>query len=167
METLQLKHLAPYLPYELNGVDSIYPQLHFKLLGFKSSSPTTLIRPVWVYTGDKAEVANRWNCKPILRPLSIVSLRDIIQHEGECTTAIDEIYSDSWMAGGYTSRETEHGGLLIISNEDRSTILIEPHKPHTAMHWVWEKLVEMKFDVFGLIDKGLAVDMNELKEVET
>ena len=59
MEKLELKHLAPYLPYGLNGIHGD------KRIDFNSAN-------IWVFT---------LNAKPIFRPLS--DLTKEIEHNGE------------------------------------------------------------------------------------
>jgi hypothetical protein len=103
---LELKHLAPYLPYGLSILDG------------------------WgdVRTLDYSYL-NNIHCKPILRPLSDL------------------------MSGEFMDN--------IISQKER----IEIKKLNTC-HWLsynsFQYLLKHHFDVFGLIEKGIAIDINTL-----
>lgn len=144
---LELKHLAPYLPYGLK----------MELLDFPLGKH---IRTLELDCGHDFNFYLAHNkVRPILRHLS--DLTKEIEHNGERLCAIDEVYNSSWMVGGYILEEDEYG-WHILSKEDNSEIHIDPSKPQTWMYWVWEIMVSLHFDVFGLIDKGLAIDINTI-----
>ena len=85
--------------------------------------------------------SDRYQIKPILRPLS-----DLTNTQGN-HFVVDHISS---------SREMTDKLIHVIeTNKFRYTQL---------KCWQFEKLVENHFDVFGLIEKGLAIDINTLKE---
>ena len=125
---LELKHLAPYLPYELkaictqdiNGV--LYK--HINLTERFYSMPTAILT----------------NFKPILRPLS--DLTKVIQHNGDEFIPCIEY--------NYIKDELEE-----LSSLDCSYIRYTRYN-------VVSILFELHFDVFGLIEKGLAIDINTL-----
>jgi len=76
METLQLKHLASYLPYELKGY-----YLDSEVLGTVVKLETYRVSGRTVY-GNKVPIGDRISYfKPILRPLS--DLTKEIEHNGE------------------------------------------------------------------------------------
>ncbi len=110
MEKLELKHLAPYLPYGLKGLGK-YP------------NGDDNIREINI-SNVMAYVDNDINSKPILRPLS-----DLTNYKG--------IF---------------HNWEYIINTELSCDIT----------WYEWEALFEHHFDVFGLIEKGLAIDKNTL-----
>ena len=129
---LELKHLAPYLPYGLKGLCKRPPhyesfEINCKLLGL---SPMLIVKCY-----DKS--GNKWKgkdellfteFKPILRPLSDLALEDAKEHN----------YPDE----GHLERS-----------------LLSGHAPYS----VWIEFVKEHYDVFGLIEKGLAIDINTLK----
>jgi len=116
---LELKHLAPYLPYKLQIV---YEDYACELEGLDTHIDSVIVERV--------------NCdleyiKPILRPLS-----DLNKEE----------YAD--FKHKYNLRE------------------IEDWNNANPNSWSLEcaiRLFQMHFDVFGLIEKGLAVDINTLR----
>jgi len=109
---LQLKHLAPYLPYELKCQD------------FKSNITITLTPK------DLSGFYFYESCKPILRPLS--DWLDNPKHK-----AVNEIHN---VKGYFNTVGFYELPYYIIS------LMFEEH-----------------IDVFGLIEKGLAIDINTLK----
>ena len=128
---LELKHLAPYLPYKLkmqtkNG--SIY-ELNIKELALFNLSDSLM-----------------YNHKPILRPLSDLINKDdypylISEFIDECHGNCDAY--DEWLQ-------------IYIDNPEQSRILQAPYE-------VIIELFANRFDVFGLINEGLAIDINTLK----
>lgn len=120
MEKLELKHLAPYLPYgltgicteEFTGIETVYGISYYK-----GSSDVYLITSF-----DDLDIEY---FKPILRPLS-----DLTKKE----------YKNSF-----------YGNPLDYKIDEL------PYK-------VFIKLLELHFDVFGLIEKGLAIDINTLNK---
>jgi len=120
MEKLELKYLAPYLPYGLMNQRSFHtPQKIDGIVGNK------------VYFGDTVLFMNQ--IEPILRPLS------------DLTKEIDP------RSRNYFSYSTE--GLMFKGKNECYTRLSDI-----------EFLFENHFDVFGLIEKGLAIDINTLNK---
>lgn len=138
---LELKHLAPYLPYELQ-IKTAY--------GIKTmvSLSTTVINydleleAYWDFIKD---------IKPILRPLS--DLTKEIEHNGEKFVPIEILnkmlftkhskleYYDSEFCNGAILFSTKIAGFNILSINEKL-----------------QKLIEWHFDIFGLIEKGLAIN---------
>ena len=125
---LELKHLAPYLPYGL------------KLLYENSKGEHIKIDLV------TAHFTNEWtpnfHSKPILRPLSeaINQYQEVQGHESYC---------DTWEE--WFSHLDDFEGKLGEAN-----ILACPYD-------LMQVLLEKHIDVFGLIDEGLAIDINNLE----
>lgn len=99
--------------------------------------------------------------KLILRPLS--DLTKEIPFKGETIDVLEEIYSESWMACGFIVKKRKTF-IEIISKEDSSVIKIQLDKPQCNEVWINEILVKFHFDVFELIEKGCAVDVNTIKQ---
>ena len=135
---LELKHLAPYLPYGLkyrlhgnfpiqNGVDNWIED----------------IREISPFNFTLEKVLTWETCKPILRPLS--DLTKEIEINGERFVPSDKLML----------QKNQRGEWSFFMDE--------------AITWEIEqaiedvsKLFEWHFDVFGLIDQGLAIDINTL-----
>ena len=111
---LELKHLAPYLPYALGFIhqDEIYQLMQ---LNIKYDQ-----KPMWIEGWNGKNLINVFpeGCQPILRPLSELDV------DGEVNTP-EELSKCCW---SYT-----------------------------------QSLIAEHYDVFGLIPKGLAIDINTLK----
>jgi len=130
MEKLELKHLAPYLPYELKMSENKYDLV----LNVNN-------HPNHCYD---LEYSIKEQIKPILRPLSdLKKIKDKI-----------EKLSPYWYVDDETKWLTEKGKIDKIY-------------PKHVIEWIpyvlMELLLENHYDVFGLIDKGLAIDINTLQ----
>lgn len=125
--------IAPYLPHGL--------QLYYEPKG-----EIINVRP--------SHFPNDWSVtfvsKPILRPL--LALTKEIEHNGEVFVPIKVL-------------EKDYSGFYFASNlevlfKSKNTNL------YISMNWplqILNKLYEWHFDVNGLIDRGLAIDINTLK----
>lgn len=143
METLQLKHLASYLPFKLKMKSP-----H----GFRPNAKESTGEPGIVYlTGDLyADIENKtFNSKyfkPILFPLS--ALTKEITVNGETFMPYDkikEIYPNTPQFTDYIKGWMQYYGVMDSKCEYVCIL----------------KLFEWKIDVFGLIDAGLAESVTE------
>lgn len=143
-DKLTLEHLSAYFPYSLRMI--------FEGKGGREiilSSITNQGKHGIVISGGTGPMwLNSCGFKPILRPLS--DLTKEIEHNREKFVPIDDL------AGRYNS---ECGEFLYRFKNNLSNI---EDAPYTIM----QKLFEWHFDVFGLIDKGLAIDINTIQEGE-
>ena len=126
---LELKHLAPYLPYSLKY---LYNDEILELDGLDVNQD--------VFNCDMGETPFE-NIKPILRPLSDLTK----QHEADMTE-----YSDieRVVFSGNPSN-------LYFTNTEEKTYLDDYVD---SLNY----LLSHHFDVFGLIEAGLAIDINTL-----
>ncbi len=140
---LELKHIAPYLPFGLKI-------LHFdnqRKMNAGNGSSTH-----WI--GITATLQRQGeNCKPILRPLS--DLTKEIEVGGERFIPIDKIDYEFGMLYYFASGNK---GLLI---KRRNTNIYAYSMDYFLIQ---QKLFEWHFDVFGLIEQGLAIDINTLSK---
>lgn len=161
MNKLELKHLAPYLPHKLQvkcmgefiedtDEDNPIPKM-FDLIGLLPNKGSVS------FHGNK-DLFHYEDIFPILRPLSDMTKEYINEYE---LSFIEHIYCESWMAGGYDLTENKFE-YKITSKEDDSELFIYRMKPLTNMYWVVQEMFRYHFDVFGLIEKGLAIDANKL-----
>ena len=162
MEKLELKHIAPYLPYGL------------KVKDFDSEDEQSIegyfIRDNGINFSIQNGICHITNMKPILRPLS--DLTKEIEVNGEKfipafrlypftdeNTTIDEPYSD----GRPVRISNEEGCFMIYSG---TSFKFEDYMKGRNLKFndydMVNKLIKWHFDVFGLIEKGLAVDINTL-----
>jgi len=140
---LELKHFAAYLAYEIEVIDE--GNYECNKLSY--------------YNYNFLKKNSLYKLKPILRPLS--DLTKEIEHNGERFVPIEyfEIYEENNLSKDY-------GGFNI-----RVIELLESISKHNCYNdidflpnGVVKKLLEWHFDIFGLIEKGLAVDANTVNQ---
>jgi len=126
---LELKHLAPYLPYKLKCLAQGEDKKVFDIQGITDFTDVDL--------HEKGRTVNEQydieDVFPILRPLS-----DLTRKELELE--------------GFDS----HIDYLTYENKGVDWTL---KAPYVMVEYLFSKY----FDVFGLIEKGLAIDINALK----
>lgn len=137
MDKLELKHLAAYLPYKLQwcfeGEDFSHEVIGFELNTVHLLSPYNDYGRCTIYEG-----------KPILRPLS--DLTKEIEHNGEIL-----VFSDVYLSNSKIEMLLDQSLCLFnnpLNSLDYNSINL---------------LLKYHFDIFGLIDAGLAIDINTLK----
>ena len=126
---LELKHLAPYLPYALK----IQGITHGEIAELSCCTETSV--NITTRSFQYGMWADIFDIKPILRPLS------------DLTKEIN-MYGD--MVSAYE----------ILPRREK-----EDYKNPIIGYWSWDAmqiLFEWHFDVFGLIELGLAIDKNTL-----
>jgi hypothetical protein len=121
---LELKHIAPYLPYGLKAMNTHGGFIN-NVLGLQTDLDV-------IHNHGKTPLKFM---KPILRPLS------------DFQNKIDGISFGDLITHGYHNPfwQKEHFDIRHL------------------MHHDFELLVSRHADVFGLINKGLAIDINTLK----
>jgi len=148
---LELIHLAPYLPY---GLQFLHQEQSYMLFNLELPHDQN---PLWI-TGfnnvesDKgdSELISVYpdGCAPILRPLS--DLKKVINQIHEEYNLIDVL-------------------TLIYPNTPNFEDWVEVHlmkipvEDSIIEYCIVQKLFEWHFDVFGLIEKGLAIDINTIE----
>src|SRR5690606_13632168 len=127
---LELKHLAPYLPYGLRLFHAEYKAKHILDISIKEVIYDSEMSAVTL----TAMVNGNEYLKPLLRPLS--DLTKEIEHNGEKFVPSE---------------------LLNFDFSDLSQLDYE-YIPYNLATF----LLEHHFDIFGLIENGLAIDINTL-----
>lgn len=168
---LELRYLAPYLPYKIKcafyGEDSECGEFY----GISSISDIDILNGFVV-----ADIPKIGNCeftfrdfKPILHPLS--DLTKEITVGGETFVPIEELlklnYPKSVKTGRYSEIEIDTNGYPMAYYKYNSTKYITIRTfsvPDKLEYWIVQKLLEWHFDVFGLIESGLTIDINSLDE---
>jgi hypothetical protein len=133
---LELKHLAAYLPYRLNAMDSDNGSVRRVTLLHFTYDMATVGHNHLLYEGLILK-----KHQPILRPLSDLTREDLIEDLGTETSCLD-----------WTTSEREHW-IRFYSRE---------HWINNLPYLIYSHLVKNHFDVFGLIEKGLAIDINTI-----
>lgn len=141
---LELKHIAPYLPYKLKAVD------YFD--GIK------LIREV-VPSNIMAFVDCDTSAKPILRPLSDRTKE--IEIDG-CKFTPNNLLNERFRqrSKDLIPYKYIHSNLELEVQTENYSQTLDLYDGYLIVN----QLFEWHFDVFGLIDKGLAIDINTLNK---
>lgn len=138
MEKLELKYLAPYLPYGLKA----YHVFEKELL----ERDVTVNNVMSFVYGDT-------NAKIALRPLSELT-KEIEINGKKFTPYIELLRECSFNVENMSKEDVEY-----FKPEPKELSCIE-----TRMYLEVAKLFEWHFDVFGLIEKGLAIDINTIEK---
>lgn len=156
---LELKHLAPYLPYDLGIL-------------VEMSMTETDSFPL---TTENIDGVLEYQKKPTLRPLD--DLVNEITHNGQKFVPIVELLKMqyiSWQKNKEGTRyaEIEHGKtgtryFALYTNQATYSFKLYKYEfmtgRNTIEYWVMQKLIEWHFDVFDLIEQNLAVDFNKIQ----
>lgn len=134
MRQLELKYICGYLPYGLKVMHNEWEEVLTMDCAGSSSNSLSI--------EDVSEYA-----KPFLRPLS--DLTKEITHNGETFVPIDLLED-----------------LYVMHNlRNRLNQIIKDNNWIMHLDYVFIKELEsMMFDIHGLIDSGLAIDINTLDE---
>ena len=138
---LELKHLAGYLPYGLKVFreNKSVPSDAFVIKGATKENVFLSENGLVVVDIDRI--------KPILRPLS--GLTKEIEVNGEKFVPIERLRKE------YSGFYFESNPELLIKSKNTNL--------YVSLNWTNEfqqKLYEWHFDIYGLIEKNLAIDKN-------
>ena len=136
MEKLELKHLAPYLPYRL-------------ILKGNFGTVELTISNI-----EQSLMSN--NRKPILRPLS-----DLSELGTDFATehSINMIIGENDNYGKITLNHYKGSLSIEVESDDYSnTEFVDLEK----IEKIRNELLKSHYDIFGLIEKGLAIDINTI-----
>ena len=153
MNKLELKHIAPYLPYKLKVMfpcEIETPELNTDtLMGLEKSYDES---DNWLGLFDEFETVNMDNFKPILHPLSDLKVEQ--DRFGNYIGKMRELSEIYW-------KDNMNSDLENCVNEERfNEVIIQ--SPLLVSYNILLKLFEWHFDVFGLIKNGLAIDINTI-----
>lgn len=153
---LELKHITPYLPYGLQILRP-YGNTILNVVGLSVNSIVTTIED------SEEKFCSIGGVKPILRPMSdlyvplkhghipIVEVFEMTKtlNEGYNVCSDELIYDDGYENCSFFWNSSCQ---CFMNGDGDDFISFE----------IIDYLFQHKFDVFGLIDKGLAVDVNEI-----
>jgi hypothetical protein len=144
--TLELKHLVPYFPYKLRMIFEGKGGRIIEVTGLRLAGLSEETQKL-IYFSSVSETLSIQYFKPILRPLC--DLNSEIKFNNRKFYPIDEL------------AEIDEVVVLQYSFEFFETSM--KYLPN----WIVEKLLEWHFDIFGLIEQGLAVSIHDVGEVIT
>ena len=138
MEKLELKHLAAYLPYGLKGVYN--ENKESDIVDITGLCLFNKINHLQIRFKDNTSGLFDCEIKPILRPLS--DLVNVITHKGkDFVPCIEYNHFNE-----YFEELSKLDYSYVKYNQNRVVLI----------------LLELHFDIFGLIEKNLAVDINTI-----
>jgi hypothetical protein len=132
---LEIKHLAPYLPYRLKMNYGVHNP---ELIGIYGDYTIYL-----KYNDGRIKDQDISNYKPILYPLEYLTKEIEVNREKFVPSEKIAVHL------------FEYDFLAMVINRKNTKGI---------PFWVVQKLFEWHFDVFGLIPAGLAIDINTLKD---
>ena len=135
---LELKHLAPYLPYDLKYASN--QNFDIKISKWELKMVEHQIKII-----NDCKFENDY--KPILRPL--FDLTEEIEVNGK-----HFIPCYQWDHSN-PEQDTYCDRIINVASDPSSVEYLD--------YFIVEKLFEWHFDIFGLIDAGLAIDINTVK----
>jgi hypothetical protein len=159
---LTIKHLAAYLPYRLKGLK--ISKGNFKTDPNIEEIIDLTISDIGVFLKKRYHVIS---CKPILRPLSMLDKE--IEVNGERFIPIMVLFGgENYREYDFTIEVVEKpilGKRIEISVKDLGSPCIsfglKNVKANSLTFENWQLLLSWHFDIFGLIDAGLAVEMED------
>ena len=179
MEHLELKHIAPYFTYglkvvEVSGDKVLSDEFRIDVANFDCGNIGGNDAPL-----DSFELGRSfrlYQIRPILRPLTdlctqlpngkipaveMAKLDLIYKKHLDRTLLVDDKWEPIFE---YRIIEKSFGKVLKVTSADTWIIYLSFTKISNISHFLFEYLLKNHFDVFGLIEKGLAIDINTLEK---
>lgn len=142
MKYLEIKHLAPYLIHKI-----------------ETNKGTLTLLEGHHCECKRAMLATRYTCeaiKPILKPLSDL--------KNDMVTILKEEYNQDY----YFNKFKEDTQELVLNDKQGSAAYwtLTPESIENNWHWNFVNvLLKRHYDIFGLIDKELAIDKNLVHQI--
>lgn len=150
---LELKHLAPYLPFELKLYQPVKGNT-YKNGGYYRKRKMTVNNVI-------NTISRQERIKPILRPIS-----DLLDESKEYFKIIKR--KSLWMDcqnSSYSDFEIQCHELINNTGCISISVNFKRDDENISLGFVYNDyqwLLENHFDIFGLIEKGLAIDINTI-----
>lgn len=163
MDKLELKHIAPYLPYKLK----FKTQQNYNFYGVRTDVKYLILEGI---KGDMINFIGMWgfyslhDFKPILRPLS--DLTNKINYNDKIIIPVIKIAEDFGIKNCKIRTDNtfiHSDNINVYNSKDDNACEFWMSTNISNQYWfVMSRLFEFHFDVFGLIEKDLAIDINTL-----
>ncbi|WP_281225382.1 hypothetical protein [Flavobacterium aquiphilum] len=168
---LELKHLSGYLEYNILTINNDNKEI--MQLGGLSGDTAELLQLKGIGTDDEyCRLSSFEEFKPILRPLS--DLANEIKHNEKtfyplCSLLISKY--PKWFVNHFDNEKYKHitidftGRYAEASTTYQATNSIQLDSTYilNESYSIIQKLLEWHFDVFGLIEKGLAISIHDVE----
>lgn len=149
-----MKHLAPYLPYDLKCYimrERITERLEGLEYGYdENRTPMALFQEFGQWELTKF--------KPLLYPISRLRESISLNHHNEGQEFVPrKMLVAKWIVRN--GKHHENANSIADYKVGQFTSAAEVKKGYDSLpHWVFQDLIKWHFDVFGLINKGLAIE---------
>lgn len=166
---LELKHIAPYLPYDLPMAYII----RGKIVEIGDLNKVFIYRdathPIR-YGINYNDAEHEWMFKPILRPISSMTKEEAYKlgtiliseadmEDKEIGVGEMKLMGDTYPTIMYQDQEDEEYSVMIRFSSIGVCMSGIVMMSYEAYEWLFEN----HFDVFGLIEKGLAINKTEIR----
>lgn len=159
---LELKHLSPYLPFKLQikilNPKNDYVGIEFAVVnGFYMIGDSIHLTYEGGSTGKDVTLF-----KPILRPLSDLCRGEEVNHttQHKINTRLGGVTETRYLSDHLFSHYQEYLSVSTKPGDGVNRLYI----PFSVFETIKENLLKDHFDLFGLIQAGLAIDINTLKQ---
>lgn len=171
MEKLEIKHAVPYLPYGLKAVHEYSDRTMIGVVSrieVNQRSDGSVWYDISLKNKERARDVSLESIKLVLRPLS-----DLYKEDENGLIPIIELARISFKNSVYGRFICEKDKCKVWSDSSSITFRYSPIYGFT-LHYngriepaknqldLFTYLFEHHYDVFGLIDKGLAIDLNSI-----
>lgn len=166
MGKLELKHIVGYLPYKLGVLDDEGDRL--ELISIDMSEEDFCYSCYSFKPRMRIDFMED-NLKPILRPISSITKQEayqlgvLITNKNEMadkTVGIGKITVGEWEVPiiNYTDIDGEEYSFMVMFCNHGISATNDNNMTFEAYEWLYEN----HFDIHGLIEQGLAIDVNTL-----
>ena len=156
MKKLKIKHLAAYLPYGLkfiSGMDVPFDE-HYENPKWTLNGVSEMFGDYCLLTKESSDAYVIDSCKPILRPLSDLTREEYWSLSGKDSSKTFGFHYGKY--NGYDKRE-----FIYREGYSSKKYFLKDGSGQFDYHMM-EFFFEHHFDIFGLIEAGLAIDINTL-----
>lgn len=170
---LELKHIAPYLPYGLkmkynnNFVSPKIRDLDLTNCAFLMNEASLVLRPLSDLTKEIEHNGEKFVPIEVIAKIMEIQGDLFIIEDDVKAFGWDENYFDDSQGYAIVWNENELNFYVCYSDDVNCEIGIYSDKylyPLSFHYNDFQKLFEWHFDVFGLIEQGLAVNFNDVKQ---
>lgn len=177
MEKLELNHIAGYLPYQLESLMNIFGDNETKVIIVGANHSQLELE------GIRQTITEFWDyqdVKPILRPLSgltkeievncekFVPMERLLDiHTGHSWSFSDYLECQSGKNEWWVKLKGEKPSYFFGYNSEKGFYYLNQFSDNQIVRnqiELFQKLYEWHFDIHDLIGKGLAIDINTLKD---
>jgi hypothetical protein len=157
MENLELEHILPYLPYSLKIIDKYGNKCNISYLSKKKIAYISIRgigevqKLTWTYSATRTKPL----IKPILKPLSDLTKDKYFKLSGETEGQCFGFWYGKYNGDSDKREFIHHEGYsskVYFLNNGYGQF------PYRMMQFFFKN----HFDIFGLIPKGLAIDINTI-----